>query len=169
MAYKKRETKKRRKTSKKYNKKNTKSSRKKKIGGELTPDEQKMINDLKAKNAKLDSKLKEIEREENPQKEPLKPNTVTVKVFPNNIPGQSTMTLGDYRVVVDKNIPNDPAIVDHFLHNTMKYIKSHTRKPTENPTAEDILNEKQEKQGIFPNTKFKYVFNANEPSPESKI
>ena len=64
------------------------------------------------------------------------------------------MIIGDYRIVVDKKIPSDINIVDHFLTNTMKYIKSHSNKiQNKGTTDEDNV--------FFPNTKFNYVFSPN--------
>ena len=88
------------------------------------------------------------ETEEKPKK-----NTVTVKIYPNNS-DNNEMIIGDYRIVVDKKIPSDINIVDHFLTNTMKYIKSHSDK---------VENKKDLKDDtvFFPNTEFKYVFSPN--------
>lgn len=79
-----------------------------------------------------------------------KGNTVTVKIYPNNTPGSSELTLGDYRVKINKTLPGDITTVEHFLTNTMKYIKSHVDK-YKNRVAEPETS-------IFPNTKFKYIF-----------
>jgi len=84
--------------------------------------------------------------------QPVK-NTVTVKIYPNNS-DNNEMIIGDYRIVVDKKIPSDINIVDHFLTNTMKYIKSHSNKIQNKPT-------KEEDNVFFPNTEFKYVFSPN--------
>jgi len=80
-------------------------------------------------------------------------NTVTVKIYPNNS-NNNEMIIGDYRIVVDKKIPSDIDIVDHFLTNTMKYIKSHSNKIQNKVTTD-------EEDVFFPNTKFNYVFSPN--------
>lgn len=82
--------------------------------------------------------------------DPSDGNTVTVKIYPNNTPGTSELTLGDYRVKINKTLPSDVTTVEHFLTNTMKYIKNHVDK-YKNRTTEPDTN-------IFPNTKFKYVY-----------
>jgi len=80
-------------------------------------------------------------------------NTVTVKIYPNNT-NSKDIIIGDYRIVIDKQLPSDIDIVDHFLTNTMKYIKSHTNKYQGDESKNDEV--------FFPNTKFKYEFIPSE-------
>lgn len=86
-------------------------------------------------------------------------NTVTVKIYPNNSENNE-MIIGDYRIVVDKKIPSDINIVDHFLTNTMKYIKTHSNKIQNKVTPEDDTV-------FFPNTKFNYIFSPNVPNVQT--
>lgn len=82
--------------------------------------------------------------------EPREGNTVTVKIYPNNTPGSSELTLGDYRVKINKKLPSDIDSAEYFLTNTIKYIKNHVDKYKNRKTELDT--------NIFPNTKFKYVY-----------
>lgn len=114
---------------------------------QVTPIEVKTVKEnIKDLNTSVDNLEKKAEK--------VIADTVTVKIYPNNGPNSKEIVLGDYRVVVDKKIPSDLNTVEHFLTNTMKYIKSHSNK-VQSKFADD------DDTVFFPHTEFKYVFSPN--------
>ena len=116
----------------------------------LNKSTQKLKNDFKNLDEYVDTMNDENKETKPNSEETPQGNHVTVKIYPNNTPGTSELTIGDYRVKVNKNIPGDIPTVEHFLTNTMKYIKRHVDKYKN--------HEVEPENSIFPNTKFNYVF-----------
>lgn len=142
---------KQKKETKKTSVRRTRKNNKKKIGG-TSSSPQPSVQSVPAQQVPVAQQVAVAQPLEETEKKPKK-NTVTVKIYPNNS-DNNEMIIGDYRIVIDKKLPSDINIVDHFLTNTMKYIKSHSNKLENKVKPEDDTV-------FFPNTEFKYVFSPN--------